>query len=94
MSNNAFIRNSFRGGMNQDAHISSTPENTYTYALNLINKDHDQSSFVSNEHSNRQCGVIPDIVSNTAISTEVYSQSMQENFNSMLEFVISPGALS
>ena len=48
------ITNTFGGGLNWDNHISVGDNTTYRYAVNIINNDHIQTSFISNEHSNRK----------------------------------------
>jgi len=48
------IVNTFSGGLNWDNHIAVGDNTTYRYATNIINNDHIQTSFISNEHSNRK----------------------------------------
>lgn len=48
------IVNSFTEGLDLDTHVSITNNTSYKYALNVINNDADQNTFLSNEHSNRK----------------------------------------
>ena len=53
MANNKPIINTFGGGLDWDNHIQVTDNTTYKYAENLIDSDNLQTTFKSNEHSNR-----------------------------------------
>lgn len=53
MSDNKLIINTFDGGLNWDSHITNQNPTTYRYALNAIESDLYQNSFISNEHGNR-----------------------------------------
>jgi hypothetical protein len=53
MSDNKLIINTFDGGLNWDSHITNQNPTTYRYALNAIEADLYQNSFISNEHGNR-----------------------------------------
>ena len=48
------IINSFSSGLDLDNHIGITDNTTYKYALNIVNNDSDQNTYISNEHSNRK----------------------------------------
>lgn len=54
MSQNKYIVNSFEGGLNSDLHPDSVGNKTYDYALNIVNKDHNQITYLSNEHSTEE----------------------------------------
>ena len=47
------ITRTFDSGMNQDSHVSQQPEGTVPFALNVINKDCEQTQFKSNEHAHK-----------------------------------------
>lgn len=47
------IVNTFNGGLDWDSHLTVGTNNDYRYGLNLIKTDEDQTTFISNEHSNR-----------------------------------------
>ena len=47
------IVNTFNGGLDSDSHLTVGSNNDYRYGLNLIKTDEDQTTFISNEHSNR-----------------------------------------
>lgn len=53
MSKNSVILNNFAKGLDWDSHLTSGDNSNYKYALNIINNDHKQNTFISNEHSNR-----------------------------------------
>lgn len=62
MENNKEIKTvtrTFDAGMNQDAHTSQQPESTIPFALNVINKDSEQTQFKSNEHGNKKVITFP-----------------------------------
>lgn len=48
---NKYIINQFSGGLNSDIHPSGGNNTTYDYALNIVNKDYEQTSYLSNEAS-------------------------------------------
>jgi hypothetical protein len=53
MNSKTKIVNTFNGGLDSDSHLTVGTNNDYRYALNIIKSDEDQSTFISNEHSNR-----------------------------------------
>ena len=53
MSKSERIVNSFGSGLNWDDHINITDNKSYRYAMNIINNDNNQNTYISNEHSNR-----------------------------------------
>jgi len=48
------IINSFGKGLDWDGHITATDNASYKYALNIVNNDDKQNTYISNEHSNRK----------------------------------------
>lgn len=54
MSKSNIILNHFAKGLDWDSHISASNNDSYRYAMNIINNDHEQTTYISNEHSNRQ----------------------------------------
>lgn len=53
------ITNTFTGGLDWDSHLTIGDNNDWRYALNIIRNDESQTTFISNEHSNRLVGTLP-----------------------------------
>ena len=48
------IINNFGKGLDWDGHPGVTDNASYKYALNIVNNDNEQNTYISNEHSNRK----------------------------------------
>ena len=55
MPQKKYITNSFENGLYMDATYNSQPPGTYKYAYNAVNRDFENISELSNEHSDRVC---------------------------------------
>lgn len=73
------IINSFEKGLYRDAHPKDQPQGTYPYALNLVAADLEQSTQVSNEHSNVFAQSFTDIVGTGHIDERDQTLILQKN---------------